>query len=92
MNGTLRWVKLAILALELVLRLLAGLPRLRKAAREAIQSAGAAYSSVWKALEDRELTREEVAQIREKAEALGREIDDVARVLADVLGVGKEDR
>ena len=82
-QGALRWVKLAIMALELVIRLLSGLPRLRKEAREAIQAAALAYATLWNAVEDRELTRDEVAQLRDKVQAVGHEVQDVAKVLAE---------
>lgn len=91
LQGALRWVRLAILALELALRLLLGLPRLRKEAREAINAAGLAYKELRDALADRDLTREEVAEIRKKAEAFGRETQDVLQVLAGVLGLQEEE-
>ena len=88
LNGKM---KLAIGLLQVLLRLLVSWPRLRKEAREAIQAAGVAYMTLWNALEDRDLTREEVAQVREKLKAFAQETEDVLQLLARVAGIGKEE-
>jgi hypothetical protein len=90
-SGVVRWLNLAVLALQLMLRLLLGLPRLRKEAREAISAAGLAYREAWEALADRELTREEVAEVRRRLEAFGKETEDVLKLLARVLGLEEEE-
>ena len=84
-------VKLAIGLVQVLLRLLVSWPRLRKEAREAIQAAGVAYMTLWNAMEDRDLTREEVAAVRKKLEAFGQETEDVLQVLAGILGIKEED-
>ncbi len=91
LHVAVRWLKLAILALELVLRLLASLPRLRREANEAIAAAGLAYKEAWDALADRDLTRQEVAEVRKKLEAFRRETEDLLQVLAGILGLKEED-
>jgi hypothetical protein len=91
LHGAVRWLKLAVLALELVLRLLRSLPRLRKEANEAIDAAGLAYKEAWEALADRDLTRQEVAEVRKKLEVFGQGTEDVLQVLARVLGLKEED-
>ena len=88
LNGKM---KLAIGLLQVLLRLLVSWPRLRKEAREAIQAAGVAYMTLWNALEDRDLTREEVAQVREKLKAFAQETEDVLQLLARVVAIGKEE-
>ncbi len=88
LNGKM---KLAIGLLQVLLRLLVSWPRLRKEAREAIQAAGLAYMTLWNALEDRDLTREEVAQVREKLKAFAQETEDVLQLLARVVAIGKEE-
>ncbi len=80
-------LKMALMVLEVLVRLLRGLPRLRKEAREAMDAAGAAYRELRLDLRDRDLTREEVAALRRKVEALGKETEDVFRVLGEVLGL-----
>ncbi|MBI2855645.1 MAG: hypothetical protein HYX93_02225 [Chloroflexi bacterium] len=85
-----RRIRLAIVILEAVLRLLGSWPRLRKEADEAIDAASLAYNEAWEALADRELTRDEVAEVRKRLEAFGRETEEVLQLLAHVLGIGKE--
>ena len=89
-SGIVHWLKLGILVLGLVLRLLLSLPRLRKEAREAVNAAGLAYKEAWEALADRSLTQEEVAEVRRKLEAFGKETEDVLKLLAQVLGLEEE--
>ena len=86
----IKWVKAAILILEAVTRLLRNWPRLRREADVVIDAAGLAYIEAWKALADRDLTRNEVAEVREKLESLGREAEEVLQLLAHILGIGKE--
>ena len=88
LNGRL---KLAIGRLQVLLRLLVSWPRLRKEAREAIQDTGVAYMTLWNALEDRDLTREEVAQVREKLKAFAQETEDVLQLLARAVAIEKEE-
>ena len=90
-QAAVRWVKLALVALGVVLRLLGSLPRVRREAWEAINAAGLAYKEAWEALEDRALTQEEVAEIRKKLEVFGQETEDVLQVLAGVLGLKEDD-
>jgi hypothetical protein len=90
LQRAIQWMKLAILAMEVLLRLLRCLPRLRKEGRQAITAAGLAYVAAWEALADRDLSREEAGEARGKLEALGREVEDVLQVMAEALGLQKE--
>ncbi len=47
--------------------------------------------TLWNALEDRDLTREEVAQVREKLKAFAQQTEDVLQLLARVVAIGKEE-
>lgn len=53
-------------------------------------NAGLAYKEAWEALEDRDLTREEVAAVRKKLEAFAGETEDVLQLLARVLMIREE--